>query len=75
MVVEKELLRLRKQKASLERAIRALEELQELTFDAPRESQDAAVAGVRAKVLPISMPSDSRLKRGSVVYMRKRAKA
>jgi hypothetical protein len=72
MVVENELSRLRKQRASLDQAIRALEELQELAFDAPRESRDAAIAGVRAKVLPINLPSVSRLKRGSVVPMRKR---
>ena len=43
---------LRKQRASLDCAIRALEQLQELRFAVRRDSKDAAVGQARAKVLP-----------------------
>lgn len=41
---------LRKQRASLVRAIRALEELQELRLAFPRDSEDAAVGQAEATV-------------------------
>lgn len=42
---------LRKQRVSLDRAIRALEQLQELGFAVPEDSKDAANGQAGAKVL------------------------
>jgi hypothetical protein len=42
---------LRQQRASIDRAIRALEELQELRFAVPEDSKDAAVGQAGAKAL------------------------
>jgi hypothetical protein len=44
---------LRKQRVSLDRAIRALEQLQELGLAVPQDSKDAANGQSGAKVLPL----------------------
>ena len=49
---------LRKQRASLDRAIRALEKLQELAFAVPQDSMDAAVGQAGAKVLHLRKELD-----------------
>ncbi|HEX9120776.1 MAG TPA: hypothetical protein VF840_09575 [Terriglobales bacterium] len=52
------LLILRKQRASLDRAIRALEELQDLRFTVPEDSVDAAVGQAGPKVLHLCRELD-----------------
>jgi hypothetical protein len=49
---------LRKQRASLDRAIRALEELQKLGFAVPADSKDAAVGQAGANVLRLCKELD-----------------
>jgi hypothetical protein len=49
---------LRKQRVSLDRAIRALEELQELGFAVPADSKDAAVGQAGANVLRLCKELD-----------------
>lgn len=49
---------LRKQRASLDRAIRALEQLQELGFAVPQDSKDAAVGQAGARVLHLCRELD-----------------
>ncbi|MGB9104199.1 MAG: hypothetical protein WCC59_05550 [Terriglobales bacterium] len=49
---------LRKQRASLDRAIRALEQLQELGFAVPQDSKDAAVGQAGARVLRLCKELD-----------------
>jgi hypothetical protein len=49
---------LRKQRASLDRAIRALEQLQELAFAVPQDSKDAAVGQAGANVLRLCKELD-----------------
>ena len=52
------LLILRKQRASLDRAIRALEQLQELGFVVHQDSKDAAVGQAGPKVLRLCKELD-----------------
>ena len=58
IVAKNALASLRKQRASLDRAIRAVEQLQELALAVPEDSKDAAIAQAGVKVLRLCKELD-----------------